>query len=227
MTIASEITRLQWAKATARTSIINKWVAVPVEAKLDTYHDYIDQINTTWNILWWLRLYDVRVSSKDGSPDISDNISWKEWGNYYWCCLCSLEWDSANSLGFYLYTYRKVNSTDDMSYTFNNVTWDMSGSIYSWRIINPSFWTNWENIKAIFFFYSTHPSNWVFCYQAVWDYHTWGGTANSFIWRWESTNISDYNIDLTWYTQITSKERVKSVTWHNYNDDAYIYLTLK
>lgn len=51
MTIASEITRLQWAKLDARTSIVNKWVAVPVEAKLDTYHNYIDQIDIR---SWWL-----------------------------------------------------------------------------------------------------------------------------------------------------------------------------
>lgn len=46
MTIASEITRLQWAKTSARTSIQNKWVTVPANAKVDTYHTYIDQINT-------------------------------------------------------------------------------------------------------------------------------------------------------------------------------------
>lgn len=44
MTIASEITRLQWAKATARTSIENKWVTVPVSASVEDYHTYIDQI---------------------------------------------------------------------------------------------------------------------------------------------------------------------------------------
>lgn len=46
MTIASEITRLQWAKSDTRTSIINKGVDVPASAKLDTYHNYIDLIDT-------------------------------------------------------------------------------------------------------------------------------------------------------------------------------------
>lgn len=44
MTIASEITRLQWSKSTARASIINKWVDVPVNASVEDYHTYIDQI---------------------------------------------------------------------------------------------------------------------------------------------------------------------------------------
>ena len=48
MTIADEISRLQTAKADAKTSIINKWVNVPDSAKLDTYHTYIDQIQQWW-----------------------------------------------------------------------------------------------------------------------------------------------------------------------------------
>lgn len=47
MTIASEITRLQWAKADIKTAIENKWVTVPSSAKLDTYDTYIDQISST------------------------------------------------------------------------------------------------------------------------------------------------------------------------------------
>lgn len=56
MTIASEITRLQWAKASARTSIINKWVDVPASAKVDDYHTYIDQIST------WVPLKDFQIA---------------------------------------------------------------------------------------------------------------------------------------------------------------------
>lgn len=50
MTIASEITRLQWAKTTARTSIINKGVDVPTSASVEDYHTYIDQIKTSSGI---------------------------------------------------------------------------------------------------------------------------------------------------------------------------------
>ncbi len=66
MTIASEITRLQWAKADIKTAIQWKWVTVPVSAKLDAYDDYISQIETisdsplgiTWAITYW-GLYSV------------------------------------------------------------------------------------------------------------------------------------------------------------------------
>lgn len=44
MSIASEITRLQNAKADIKDSIEAKGVTVPSNASIDTYYDYIDQI---------------------------------------------------------------------------------------------------------------------------------------------------------------------------------------
>lgn len=44
MSIASEITRLQTAKADIKDSIEAKGVTVPSNASIDTYYDYIDQI---------------------------------------------------------------------------------------------------------------------------------------------------------------------------------------
>lgn len=49
MDIASEITRLQTAKADIKTAIEAKGVTVPSSAKLDTYDTYIDQIQTGGN----------------------------------------------------------------------------------------------------------------------------------------------------------------------------------
>lgn len=46
MSIASEITRLQTAKEDIKFSIENKGVTVPSDASIDTYYDYIDQIQT-------------------------------------------------------------------------------------------------------------------------------------------------------------------------------------
>lgn len=61
MTIASEITRLQWAKADIKTSIENKGVTVPSSASIDEYSWYIDQIQSwdvppmsiTWPQVYW------------------------------------------------------------------------------------------------------------------------------------------------------------------------------
>lgn len=46
MSIADEITRLQTAKADIKDSIEAKGVTVPSNASIDTYYDYIDQIET-------------------------------------------------------------------------------------------------------------------------------------------------------------------------------------
>lgn len=228
MTIASEITRLQWAKSSARTSIQAKGVTVPSSAKLDTYHSYIDQIQQGDGgvLSGWLVLYNRRVSNKDSSPKIKSTVSWVEWNKYYWCSVYSLEGSAANSLESGVYTYRKVDTTNDMAYTMNNVTWGQSSWIYL-EASHVTFWGNWTNMKIVFFVDSTRTSNRQYCYQAIWDYKTTWTTTNSLIWRWETTNISDYNVDLTGYTQITTSSWVKSVTGNEIDDNAYIYLTLK
>lgn len=44
MTVASEITRLQWAKSCICSAIVNKWVSVPSGLKLDNYYSCINAI---------------------------------------------------------------------------------------------------------------------------------------------------------------------------------------
>lgn len=59
MTVASEITRLQTAKADIKTSVGCKWVTIPANAKLDQYAGYIDQIKvpdySCWTAAYWLK----------------------------------------------------------------------------------------------------------------------------------------------------------------------------
>ena len=230
MTVASEITRLQTAKADARTSIINKWVDVPANATLDTYHNYIDQIQQGWWLsdFSWVKLYNNFVSSKDWRPSIWDHISWTEDWNYYWCLTCAIEWSSANSLWYYVYKYRKiVGTTWDLWYSLYSVWWDVSGSRYSWTPRSTSFWKKDGIMKIIFFKYNTWTSSYSDkeCYAVDWTYAT-DSISYSHVGTWETFDPHDY-IDLTWWTQVTDKEWIDSVTPNQINDDAYIYLTLK
>lgn len=64
MTIASEITRLQWAKADIKASIEGKWVPVATNAKLDDYSSYVDQIDTSWWVPWIIWSSPVRSMIK-------------------------------------------------------------------------------------------------------------------------------------------------------------------
>ena len=50
MSIASEITRLQTAKADIKDSIEAKSVTVPSNASIDTYCDYIDQMKQSLHL---------------------------------------------------------------------------------------------------------------------------------------------------------------------------------
>lgn len=70
MTIASEISRLQWAKTNIRTAIQNKWVTVPASAKYDNYAGYINQIQT------WVpqEQYDAMVLMAPNSYRDTDSI---------------------------------------------------------------------------------------------------------------------------------------------------------
>lgn len=45
MTIASNLQRIINAKTTIKAAIEEKGVEIPNEEKLDTYHEYIDQIS--------------------------------------------------------------------------------------------------------------------------------------------------------------------------------------
>jgi endonuclease YncB( thermonuclease family) len=45
MSIASEISRIQQAKADIKTAIETKGVTVPSSATIDTYDDYVSQIS--------------------------------------------------------------------------------------------------------------------------------------------------------------------------------------
>lgn len=91
MTIASEITRLQWAKADARTSIINKWVDVPLNVSVEDYHTYIDQIDIrSWGLFEPLTyvIPDIRQTvgnlqiKADGWDIINANNS--KYFHYFW-----------------------------------------------------------------------------------------------------------------------------------------------
>lgn len=64
MSIASEITRLQTAKADIKTAIEAKGVTVPSNAKIDTYDTYVSQISTSTDDSF-KKLLDRSITSSD------------------------------------------------------------------------------------------------------------------------------------------------------------------
>lgn len=229
MTIASEITRLQWAKSDIKTSIENKGVSVPSDAKLDTYDTYIDQIVTWVSSLEWVKLYNYMISQNADQPEVTSVISWNEGDNLYWLCGVKMNWDSNNSTSYWIHTFKRIGTSSDFVYQYGS-----SGTYQGLR--RHSLWSafyvykNGNSIRA-FVFYDYNYNNsqkYTGCYQCDWNIST---GAMSFSYLWTSTykdyDISSYNADVTWFEEITGSTWCKSATGNYIYDDAYIYLTLK
>lgn len=80
MTIASEISRLQWAKACIKASIENKWVTVWANVKLDSYSDCIDAI-PSWSSDCFI---DVLAVGWGGWGWGSGGNYWSWWWGWAW-----------------------------------------------------------------------------------------------------------------------------------------------
>lgn len=220
MTIASEITRLQWAKSSARTSIINKGVSVPASAKLDTYHNYIDQISTGWAFMDSLSLAWRFFDGRDLSPRIDGYVSWNTNSAYYWASIITLE--SSSSEEYYLTCFKKVSWSDMQYLKWSTSPW--SSSIHS-RPHKIWFYKKADALRVFFSEVSTYSSNYAFWFQWDWDL-SWTPTLVQ-IARNNSYNELPASADTTGYTQITTNSWIKSLTWDAPDDNAYIYLKTK
>lgn len=225
MTIASEITRLQWAKSDIKTSIEWKGVSVPSDAKLDTYSGYIDQIVQWGSRMSGLQLKTVWINQSQGSLNIWGSMSWLQNDTPYWCALIAQN-RTTNYVYYDLYTYRKTWVNTDISYTFNEGAYFWTAHYWT-QIKNPSFWLNGTRCRA-FFFIITDYSTWrVKLFEADWDYTTTGSATVSQIASGTTLDLNDYWVDLTGYTQKTSDDWVWGVTETHSSNENSIYLTLK
>lgn len=102
-TIATEISRIQSAKAWIKTSIEWKWVSVPSDAKIDAYPSYIDQIS------WW-------VSYEEYERALAQWTFWRYWQtsrsgnldyNKYWVdwWLATWEWWSRDWTVYHIFSF--------------------------------------------------------------------------------------------------------------------------
>jgi hypothetical protein len=225
MTIASEITRLQWAKSDIKTSIENKGVAVPSNTKLDDYSDYIDQIVQGGTWMSGIQLRTVEINTSQGSLQSGGFVSRLQDDKAYWCALFAQN-RTSNYVYYDLYTFSKTTANTDVNYTFNE--WAYFGTAHYWtQIKNSSFWTNGTRCKAYFFIITDYSTNWVKLFEAAWDYTTTNSATVTQIASGTSTNLSDYNVDLDGYTQRTTNDWVGDVAPVHSSDHNYIYLTLK
>ena len=219
MTIASEITRLQWAKADIKTSIENKGVTVPSNAKLDTYDTYIDQINTAWAFMDNLALAWHFVTWLNVAPFICGHVSWNDSSAYYGAIIADLSWSSEE----YYIICPKKQAGSDVQYPQAYIS-PWSSSIHAMPH-NLWYYKKWNNIRIFFSEVSTYSSGYAFWFQADWD----GTNTPTIVQIARNNNYLTLppEADTTGYTEITSNSRIKSVSWNNSYDDAYIFITTK
>jgi hypothetical protein len=84
MSIATEISRLNTAKADIKTAIQNKGVVVPSDKKIDTYPTYIDQIQTfdPYNGHDYVEIGGLKWATMNvGAESVTDYGQYFQWGD--------------------------------------------------------------------------------------------------------------------------------------------------
>lgn len=229
MTIASEIERLQTAKADIKASIEWKWVSVPSGAKLDTYDTYIDQIATTsindifvptsFSMIDW-------IHNTDSSPYILDQM----WDNF-----------KADNSAYYRYFWLRDDDTTAYSKfricVWTKTPWNDPTTARTDRIANDRLWwwrrwwrmkKSWNDIIFSALYYVSGSS-----YNVNDNYYCVNATNNTFsspVSLWTVTDYSQWweeRIYGNWTNScgITSEESISGINkvtfslshWHQNN----------
>lgn len=226
MTIASEITRLQWAKSDARTSIINKGVDVPASAKLDTYHNYIDLIETTWAtwLLSWAWLMYHRWGSESNPCNISWYYSWVEDDKLYWLLVGNQGVKTSSTIYYWGVWVRHVpwSSTEYIS----DLSWQSYArhtSARGWYFIKNT--TAWI-VRGYCLEPADYTSNWVYTYQIEYNYKN--NTIDTTLYStWESYNLADIVTVPSWYVVVSGNEWIWNVITSEYRNDSTFNIVIK
>lgn len=146
MTIASEIDRLQCAKADICTAIENKWVIV-WNITLDNYADCIDAIQTDWRpsidflLIWWGWWWGINWGGN------YSNFYWGWWGWAWWVvewCWAKLE-DWCYNIVIWGWWFPCGNLSPQYINWWNSCFWDIVACWWwGWGSQTPGYaWCNW------------------------------------------------------------------------------------
>lgn len=213
MTIASEITRLQWAKADIKTSIEGKGVTVPSSASIDEYSWYIDQITTTSidSIFVPATLTIVDWMFTNYAPSITEQL-----------------WDATTADNSAYYKYFWLRDTDTTAYSkfrmcvWKKLPWSDPTTVMTDRIVDDRtyfrrmWWRmkrSWNDVmfSALYLHWTTtNPStakDEYFCVNAVND------TFSSPVNLWILEDVWEATIYANWTTScgITAEESMSAM----------------
>ena len=219
MTIASEITRLQGAKASAKASIEAKWVSVPASAKVDDYHTYIDQISSgviaTMFTPASLVYYDVLTDSYNSFDARNMGLIY-EWldpaNSAYYNYYCGMvDWSSSWSYGNPKICVLRKTAGSNWSVTV--YTWPQytNNSTRDYPALYDKFALNVNGaLKVYVIFYAEKYVNHNYNWETVWirDVTSWCSVLSSSFVAWISPAGKDINA-------INAKrEELKQSVWY-------------
>ena len=213
-TVASEIQRIQNAKAAIKTSIEWKWVAVPSSAKLDTYSTYIDQIEQWWELgsvieyirdQWWVQInqkYEtIRTyhSQYNGNVCVPNNRVFNWWTVLWYACSYqhnSWWWyaEEVRAIWYKNWIFRYLSTHHSQNQNTNTAYWWTADDWYLWHKYTNNYWSwyykfDFENNQVIEYSYPTQED------PAV---PSWYQDSCTF-WTWTiSTTIMSWDIEVVW-----------------------------
>lgn len=229
-TIATEISRIQSAKAWIKASIEWKWVNVPSDAKIDTYPSYIDQI-----VQWWWALESVIQYIRDNWY-ISLNLwreTWDAYGTYDWTITTNTNkvynwWtilayntsfirssshgmrSIATAYWYKNWMFRKIHLELWQSQNTNQWYWGETNDWYLWYRWNWQDWWRNEYYRCIFS-ESSNPNDSYFELMAYYEDPTpeWYVDKSSWAWTytvqipvWSLTANWSMNAQWTWWADV-------------------------
>lgn len=196
-------------------------------AEYNQLQERYNQLQEAYEAALWttngLTLYPFNVTGEPRAPSTRWLYSFAQDWVSYWCVLSTDAWYNDTYDRLFVW-FRKRDGYDIEYFT-----------VWGW-------WSNnnyggetqcWKNSTSLryFFTYShvNNPYTWntsYFLAQVDWDYKNGASPVWTSTTWWPSTNISDYTIDTTGYTQWTTSDWVKNVWTREWEDEWYIYLIL-
>ena len=217
MTVASEICRIQWAKADIKTAIEAKWVTVPSNLTIDWYACCIDAISwwdwllpiTQPTIAWIAEHWKNCICWDD--PD-DDSCRWTQLTCWTWTTLVRKEWSDPTSIDDWVAVV--TNTTrDQYASTYYSDWWLTNWCTYHYRAFaNVSVWepscssvicltpTKWFDVDFLLVAWGW--GWWGSCYYkaAWWGWAGWVIQCSKYqIWNIDTACVTIWAWGTYWY----------------------------
>lgn len=210
MTVASEIERLQTAKADMKLALENKWVIVSANAKIDSYAALINSIESSSE-----QVAELEEELAEANKRANINIHYWSWTNYNWDWnITGWYWNDYYCLVDMGWQYRP-NSVRPLSNILRFDNW--TKYVFGWFL--PIYWStkssNSRTFISPFEYFVINKEDWTITRNRWWvnwiSVSSWTYTS----WRRNTENA----IPNQWWVEYSTEYR--AYYWYDYNNSTY------